>query len=46
MEKIRHVNAGWDCLFFSILPQEPDEKQPENSMIGNCMIQYITQGGG
>ena len=25
---------------FSILPQETDEKQPENNMIENCMIQY------
>jgi hypothetical protein len=30
---------------FSILPQGTDEKQPENNMIENCMIQYETKGG-
>jgi hypothetical protein len=32
-------------LFF-ILPQKTDEKQPENSMIENCMIQYEMHNAG
>ena len=31
--------------FFFILPQETDEKQPENSRTGYSMIEYKAKGG-